>query len=203
MFLEDLLLRVRRHYETEGCPYEWNDVVALAMEDPRYFSLALGKASKAKYVKANNGRPTPVLWIACNMVTAKMKAPWCYYCGRTLKEGEFFSGTVHLEHFLPRGSEGPHQPMNIVHSCSKCDRLKGSLTPDQIAALWAEELRAQDVRPESTVQEAAQLDDFVDIVAPRVLGWAAYLARHHIEPNRARAFWEERRRDFRRRWHWD
>ena len=203
MNLEELLLTVRRHYETEDCPYEWGEVTELIRAQPVYFGLALRKASKSKYTKANNDGPTPVLWIACNMVSARMKAPWCYYCGRPLRDDEFLSGAVHLEHFFPRSTLGLHQPINIVHSCPKCDRLKGSLTPEMLSALWSAELQVQDVRSGATIQEAAQLYDFADIVAPRVVGWVPYLARHDTEPTQARTFWEDRRRQFRRRWHWD
>lgn len=50
----------------------------------------------------------------------------CYYCGKKPKRLE-------IEHKIPISRGGAHDPINIVPSCMKCNRDKGTLTEKEFA----------------------------------------------------------------------
>lgn len=183
-------------------PYSWSEVEAIIRSDPKYFKIALQKAERSEYKRANAYQPAHTLWIALNLVRARQLASWCYYCGKPLNEDHYFSGGVHLEHYNPRSSGGTHAPANIVHACSKCDTLKANLSVEQRKGLWNGTIDVNALFPTWSSQARQRLLDFVDLDAPHFVGLAQYAIRHGIPLEHARAFWDRRTEAFRKRWNW-
>ena len=51
-------------------------------------------------------------------------SPYCYYCG--LKFGTHIG--IHVEHKIPKSRGGKSTNDNLVISCGKCNRFKGTMT---------------------------------------------------------------------------
>lgn len=200
--VEQLLAYASALAVKQDLPYSWAEAEVLIREDPRYFKIALGKAERSEYKRANGHRQVNSLWIALNLVQAKRLTCWCYYCGKTLCEDEFYSGKVHLEHFNPRSSGGTHEPANIIHSCSKCDELKGALSAEQRLGLWNGTIDVNVLFPKWSKQARQRLLEFVDLDAPHVVGLHQYAIKHSVALRSARAFWDQRKEAFRKRWAW-
>jgi 5-methylcytosine-specific restriction endonuclease McrA len=63
----------------------------------------------------------------------------CQYCGKSLS---VYTATV--DHVLPRSRGGTTSWLNVVSSCSPCNRKKGWLTPDEAGM----KLRGQPTKPQ-------------------------------------------------------
>lgn len=200
--VERLLAYAKALADSQSLPYTWAEAEALIRQDPGYFKISLQKAERSEYKKANGDRQVSSLWIALNLVQAKHLACWCYHCGKALCEDDFYSGKVHLEHFNPRSSGGTHEPANIIHSCSKCDELKGALSAEQRLGLWNGTIDVNVLFPKWSKQARQRLLEFVDLDAPHLVGLHQYAIKHSVALRYARTFWDQRKEVFRKRWAW-
>ena len=191
--------RVKKMFDSQRMSRSINEVFEMIEHDPELFERCLKRAKSYRDVDSGKGVVNTSLWIACNLVESLERAPYCYFCGRTITQDDFMNGKVHLEHFEPRIEGGIHQPINITLACKQCNQIKSRLTDKDMLLVLNDPASFFSGRRFSDMRKK-QLIDFAETYYPRIAGLQGYAERHGLREQNIRSHWEELRRRYRDKW---